>query len=165
MSEVILLPTKNPSTRTRATKAAKDVDYDFVVPRPVMTAHAGSSLVVHLAWATKGFDPILAVSTDGSLAAALRATARELACHVIAVGNTADEVHVIVRYPATVCVSELTHLLKAATSEAWNRRGNKLEWHPGYWAKTCDTDRLAALVEYVRALTPHDHEDVQAATG
>lgn len=162
MSEVILLPHHKPSTRQRATRAAKEIDFDFVVPRPVMTAHAGASLIVHIAWATKGFEPILALSNDGSLAAALRATARELACHVIAAGNTADEVHVIVRYPATVCVSELTHLLKAATTDAWNRRGNKLEWHPGYWAKTCDSDRLAALVEYVRALRP---EEMQAAAG
>lgn len=143
------------------------IHYDFVIPRPVMSAHAGSSLVVHLAWATKGFEPILALCTDGSLAAALRATARELACHVIAVGNTGDEVHVLVRYPATVCVSELTHLLKAATSEVWNRRrrGIRLEWHPGYWARTCDADRLAALADYVRSLQPELAGEVQAAAG
>lgn len=143
------------------------IHYDFVIPRPVMSAHAGSSLVVHLAWATKGFEPILALCTDGSLAAALRATARELACHVIAVGNTGDEVHVLVRYPATVCVSELTHLLKAATSEAWNRRrrGIRLEWHPGYWARTCDVDRLSALADYVRSLAPELADEVQAAAG
>lgn len=145
--------------------AAKQTVYDFVIPRPVMTAHAGTSLVVHLAWATNGFAPILAVTTDGSLAAALRATARELACHVIAVGNTADEVHVIVRYPATVCVSELTHLLKAATTEAWNRRGRRLEWHPGYWARTCDGDRLTALVDYVRELRPEAEEEMHAIAG
>jgi REP element-mobilizing transposase RayT len=137
--------------------------FDFVVPRPVMTAHAGNSLVVHVAWATKGFEPVLAMCTDGSLAAALRATARELACHVIAAGNTGDEVHVIVRYPATVCVSELTHLLKVATSEAWNRRGRKLEWHPGYWARTCDADRLGMVVDYVRSLKPEP--EAQALTG
>lgn len=139
--------------------------FDFVVPRPVMTAHAGNSLVVHVAWATRGFEPALALSTDGSLAAALRATARELACHVIAVGNTADEVHVIVRYPATVCVSEVAQLLKAASSEAWNRRGRKLSWHPGYWAKTCDNDRLEGVVGYVRALRPSEPHEVQAIAG
>jgi REP element-mobilizing transposase RayT len=127
---------------------------DFSVPRLVMSPHSGASLVVHLAWATLGLEPLLAASTDGSLGAALRATARELACHVVAVGHTADEVHVVVRHPPTVCVSELTHLLKAASSRAWNRRGSALEWNPGYWARTCDGERLEAVLDQVRALRP-----------
>lgn len=155
MSETILFP------RARATRAARAIDYDFVVPRPVMTAHAGAHLVVHLAWTTKGCAPSLATSQDGSLAAALRGTARELACYVVAAGHTADEVHVIVRHPPTVCVSELVNLLKAATAEAWNRKraqGEGLEWQPGYWAKSCDGDRLSASSEYVRALRPEPAE-------
>lgn len=135
---------------------------DFSVPRLVMTPHHGASLVVHLAWATRGFEPILAASTDGSLGAALRGTARELACHVVAVGHTADEVHVVVRHPPTVCVSELAHLLKAASSRAWNRRGSSLEWHPGYFARTCDGHRLEAITEHVRALRPLEHLELAA---
>jgi len=130
------------------------VDFDFVIPRPPISAHASASLVVHLAWATRGHAPLLASSHDGSLAAALRASARELACHVVAVGHTADEVHVVVRHPPTVCVSELTHLLKMASTEAWNRRGAPLEWQSGYQARSCDGARLGALVDYVRGLRP-----------
>lgn len=137
---------------------------EFSVPRPVMTAHAGASLVVHIAWATLGFEPLLAASNDGSLGALLRATARELACHVVAVGHTGDEVHVVVRHPPTVCVSELTHLLKAASGRAWNRRGRALDWQPGYFARTCDGERLEAVVEYVRGLRPLD-EPLAAAAG
>lgn len=137
---------------------------EFSVPRPVMTPHAGATLVVHIAWATLGFDPLLAASNDGSLGAMLRATARELACHVVAVGHTADEVHVVVRHPPTVCVSELTHLLKAASGRAWNRRGRPLEWQPGYSARTCDGDRLEAVVACVRGLRPVD-EPLGAAAG
>jgi REP element-mobilizing transposase RayT len=148
-----------PFARARATKAARAIDFDFVVPRPVMTAHAGAHLVVHLAWTTKGCAPLLAASQDGSLAAALRGTARELACYVVAAGHTAEEVHVIVRHPPTVCVSELVNLLKAASAGAWNRKGEPLEWQPGYWAKSCDGDRLAATREFVGALRPHLERD------
>lgn len=127
--------------------------FAFSVPRPVMTPHVGASLVVHLAWATLGFEPRLRTSNDGSLGASLRATARELACHVVAVGHTADEVHVVVRHPPTVCVSELAHLLKAASSRASNR--GAVEWQPGYVARTCDGDRLDAILDYVRGLSPN----------
>ncbi|MGZ3421471.1 MAG: transposase [Polyangiales bacterium] len=157
-----------PLARARATKAARAIDFDFVVPRPVMTAHAGAHLVVHLAWTTRGCAPILAASQDGSLAAALRGTARELACHVVAAGHTGEEVHVVVRHPPTVCVSELVSLLKAASAEAWNRKTKDrgLDWQPGYWAKSCDGDRLEATCEFVRALHPAEElaelEEVEA---
>ncbi len=136
-------------------RAKRSDGLDFDVPRPVMSAHASASLVVHLAWATLGHAPVLA-SVDGSLAAALRATARELACHVVAVGHTEDEVHVIVRHPPTVCVSELAHLLKGSTSAsaARGRRAARIDWQPGYLAKTCDVASVVALADWVRALGP-----------
>lgn len=83
----------------------------------VLASHAGTHLVVHLAWETHAERSL--VCEDGSLAAALRAAARELACVVLAAGHTDREVHALVRYPPTLCVSELVERLKEVSAAAW----------------------------------------------
>ncbi len=121
----------------------------FEIPRLVLTAHEGAHLVVHLAWETHAQRPPL-VCADGSLAAALRAAARELACVVLAAGHTEREVHALVRYPPTLCVSELVERLKEVSA---GRRGRRVPlWSTGYVARSCDPSRAEARAAWIGRL-------------
>jgi len=78
-------------------------------------------LFVHLVWATQHRAPKLEPSVDAGLAALLERKARRLDARILAAGNAADHVHVLLRYPPRVPVAQIAHLLKGASSRALNR--------------------------------------------
>ncbi len=125
----------------------------FEIPRVVLASHAGTHLVVHLAWETHAERSL--VCEDGSLAAALRAAARELACVVLAAGHTDREVHALVRYPPTLCVSELVERLKEVSAAAWRgARRRRPMWSSGYVARSCDPSRAEVRAAWIGRLVP-----------
>ena len=129
---------------------------DFDIPRLVLASHVGVHLVVHLAWETHLEGPRLD-RDDGSLAAALRAAAREVACQVLSVGHTEREVHLMVRYPPTVCVSELVTRLKEVSAAGFRlgrRPRRALVWSSGYVARSCDPSRVDARIGWIASLRP-----------
>lgn len=124
----------------------------FSVPPPSLAEQPGVHLVVHLAWETRDGRGAALSTDDGALEAILRGAARALACEVIAAGHGAREVHVLVRHPATVRVSELVERLKEVSARAWRGPRRALVWAAGYVARSCDPSRIEGRVAWIATL-------------
>lgn len=132
-------------------------------PRPqIRQRHSAASLVVHLVWATHHRDGVIAEASDPWFAAAFERIAREVGCVLLAAGNASDHVHLLVRYPAQLPVSELARRLKGASSHAWNaeRSSNHLRfaWQSGFWAESVSPSETPHLIRYVREQRAHHHD-------
>jgi putative transposase len=125
-----------------------------------ITCHSDNVLLVHVVWATARRAPVLASSADAWLADVLRRKAHEVGCALLAQGNAADHVHVLVRYPSTVTVASLVHRLKGASSHAWNLRPRapRLSWQSGSWAASVGPADLAIVARYVEGQRLHHAE-------
>ena len=129
-----------------------------------MQRHSHSVLLAHIVWATGERSPILGPSADAWLARLLGHKAHEAGCILVAVGNAADHVHVLVRYPSTVCVATAVQCLKGASSHAWNSAVSarparpRLSWQAGYWAESVSPKDLPTLIGYVEGQRRHHGE-------
>ncbi len=119
--------------------------------------HSHNLLLVHVVWATAGRWPLLEPSADGWLAEALRRKAYEAGSRLVACGNAADHVHVLLRYPSTVRLADAVHRLKGGSSYDWNssQRRRRLSWQPGYWAESFGPADLPTVVGYVERQRAH----------
>ncbi len=125
---------------------------------PVLGNHSSASLFAHLVWATRHRASKLEPSADASLAALLERKARRLDARILAAGNAADHVHVLLRYPPRVSVAQIAHLLKGASSRALNRLAPNHSlafWQVGYWAESVGPTDLDPLVGYIRQQRAH----------
>jgi putative transposase len=125
---------------------------------PVPGNHSIAALFVHLVWATQHRAPKLEPSVDAGLAALLERKARRLDARILAAGNAADHVHVLLRYPPRVPVAQIAHLLKGASSRALNRLApnpSPAFWQVGYWAESVGPSDLDPLVGYIRQQRAH----------
>ena len=129
--------------------------------RALRACHSRSVLLAHVIWTTHDRQPRLARSADTWLASWLSHKATELGCRLLACGNADDHVHLVLRYPVTLCVADLVHGLKGACSHAWNlslaARLGRLAWQTGYWAESVSPTDLARLMSYV--LHQREHHD------
>jgi len=132
--------------------------------RPFLVAqarnHSLSALLVHAVWATADRTPALLATTDALLEAVLRRKANELRCALLAAGNAADHVHVLVQHPPALSVAELLRCLKGASSHEAHRAGWMpigVRWQVGYWAESVGSSQLSPLQRYVQGQREH-HE-------
>src|SRR5260370_38376496 len=80
--------------------------------------HSVSTMVVHAGWATAGRASVLLPSADEGIAQVLRRTAMELGAVMLAVGNAADHVHVVLQHAPAMAGPTLVGLPKEAPSAA-----------------------------------------------
>lgn len=121
-------------------------------------AHATTVLVAHLVWCTRGRSPWLEPRFDAWLASLLRRKARRIECQLLAAGMAHDHVHLLVRHPPRICVAQLAHRLKGASSHALRHElGNNTAgvWQVGYWAESVSPRDLETLAPYVTRQRAH----------
>lgn len=124
-------------------------------------AHAVTTLLVHLVWSTRRRAPWLEPRFDGWLADMLERKARQVQFAVLAVGNAADHVHVLVRHPPSVPVSQIAQRLKGASSRALHLElpdCGEFAWQVGYWAESISPRALEPILHYVRNPRAHPRE-------
>jgi putative transposase len=124
--------------------------------------HSVSTLVVHAVWATTARSSVLPGSMDDWLAGELRRAARELGVVVLAAGNAADHVHVVLQYPPRVAVATMVGRLKGASSRAAHVigvMGCDGVWQVGYWAESVSAEHIEPLLDYVTHQRAHHATD------
>lgn len=131
-------------------------------------AHSTTQLYLHLVFVTKYRRDILDEDQSSVIrdrfAEHCRSLGRQILgeqnpradmlCHLIQFGMEANHVHLLVRYPATVTVSDLVKHLKGRSSrEGLPLRKDALRspslWATGYFAKTVGHTSARATQEYV----------------
>ena len=123
--------------------------------------HSVSTMVVHAVWATAGRACVLLPSADEWIARELSRKAAELGAVTLAVGNTADHVHVVLQHAPAMAVATLVGRLKGALSRAAHVSGvlgGDEGWQVGYWAESVGAAHIEPLLDYVT------HQRVHHAT-
>ena len=75
-----------------------------------------TELYLHLVWSTWRRHPFITPDLQQRLYGSLAHQASELGADVIAIGGMPDHVHMLVRFPTTIAVSDFVRRLKGASS-------------------------------------------------
>ena len=86
---------------------------------------------------------------------------RELNCKALAVGGTADHVHLLASLSPTISVAEAVRVVKANSSK-WIRRASSehrlFAWQAGYAAFSVSASSARAVMQYIQNQERHHRE-------
>jgi REP element-mobilizing transposase RayT len=121
-------------------------------------AHTFTSLLTHVVFSTSGRAPLLTEAIRPEVHAYLGGILRELHAVPIAIGGTADHVHLLTRLPADLPVADCSRIVKANSSrwvkERWPQR-RSFAWQGGYGAFSVSDSRRAAVIRYIHDQARH----------
>ena len=121
-------------------------------------AHTYTSLLIHVIFSTSGRTPLLTGAMRLDVHAYLGGILRELDAVPIAIGGTADHVHLLTRLPANVALADCLRVVKTNSSrwvkERWPQQ-RKFSWQGGYGAFSVSESRRAAVIGYIRDQAQH----------
>lgn len=123
-----------------------------------------AQLFVHLTWGTHDDRPILGDDESRQAAyLAITTRTRSQLCHVLAIGGTACQIEMIVRFPASLSITSLLRVAREAAKDALTRQqvtmsGSFRElpcyWEPDYTARTLNAFEAAQAKTYLRQQLP-----------
>ncbi len=121
-------------------------------------AHTFTNILVHAVFSTSGRASLLTDEIRPDVHAYLGGILRQLHAVPIAIGGTADHVHLLARLPADLAVADCMRILKANSSrwakERWPQR-RSFAWQGGYGAFSVSESRRAAVVRYIQEQEQH----------
>ena len=118
-----------------------------------------TQLYVHLVWATWDRAPLITPAIRERVYGAMQHHASKLRSEVIAIGGIEDHVHVLLRLPPTVAVSDLVGRMKGASSYlAAQVLGKTFKWQGSYGAFSVSRSGLRHVRAYVLNQEAH-HRD------
>lgn len=80
----------------------------------------------------------------------LRGIANNLKIKTLAVGGTANHIHLLLGLPPTMRLAEAIQKLKANSSRWLGEQGIKFQWQEGYGAFSVSPSLLGAVQAYIR---------------
>lgn len=120
--------------------------------------HSFTSSLFHCVWSTKRREPLLNSELRERLWPYLGGIARDNKMKALAIGGTADHVHVLVSLPPTISVAKAMQLLKGNSSKWIHETFPKLrsfEWQEGYGAFSIGVSAVDATVRYIHTQVTH----------
>jgi putative transposase len=122
----------------------------------------------HIIWATYRRQPLISEAIEPYLNGIVRNKATESRIDVFALNSVADHIHLAVRVPPSVLLSEWIGKVKGATSFAINQRwqglDTRFQWQESYGVLTFGERYLGKVVEYVvRQKEHHAHNTLLPA--
>ena len=121
-------------------------------------AHTFTNLLTHAVFSTSGRAPSLNEDMRSDVHAYLGGILRELHAVPIAIGGTADHVHLLIGLPADLAVSDCMRVVKTNSSrwikERWPER-RSFAWQGGYGAFSVSESRRSAVIRYIQDQVRH----------
>jgi REP element-mobilizing transposase RayT len=105
---------------------------------------------VHLIFSTKNRRETIPPELQEQLWAYILGTANNLKIKTLAVGGTANHVHLLLSLPPTMPVSEAIQKLKANSSRWLGEHGIVFQWQEGYGAFSVSSSLLDTVQKYIR---------------
>ena len=118
-------------------------------------AHSYTNLIFHIVYGTKERRPFIDEEFQPRLYEYLGGTIRGLKGISLEIGGVEDHVHILVKLPPTITVSDFLEKLKANTSK-WSksvRRG--FGWQDGYAAFTVSESQVERVRHYIQYQREH----------
>jgi putative transposase len=116
------------------------------------------ALFVHCVWATWDRLPLLTGEIEGRVHRAIGAKVVERGAEVIAIGGIEDHVHLLVRLPATLALTELVRQAKGASAHFVTHEltpGQSVKWQGGYAAFSVSPRHVAEVSDYIARQRDH----------
>ena len=116
------------------------------------------ALYLHLVWATWDRYPFIQTQLERTIYRVISNQAIKLGCKVIAINGMPDHVHLIVKFPSTVTISEVVKKAKGVSSWYVNKNmhpNNSFKWQAGYGAFTISRWDLYKVINYVKNQKQH----------
>ena len=115
--------------------------------------HTYTSNLFHIVFSTKERRP--AIVEPGRLWSYLAGVARNLNYEPLAIGGTENHVHVLLRIPNHVTLSEAVQKLKSNSSRWLRENGRWLGWQEGYGAFSVSASSVDAVRRYIQDQQEH----------
>ncbi len=115
-------------------------------------AHTFTNLLAHIVFSTRNRKPLLNDFIRSDVHAYLGGILRELRATALAIGGTADHVHLLVRFPTDRTVADALCILKANSSRWVKERWPELQlfaWQSGYGAFSVSESNRGAVMRYI----------------
>jgi putative transposase len=121
-------------------------------------AHTYTNLLIHAVFSTDGRAPLLTNDMRPGMHAYIGGILREIHAIPIAIGGTADHVHLLTHLPADLPVADSLRIVKANSSrwakQRWPQR-RSFAWQRGYGAFSVSESKRQAVIRYIRDQLQH----------
>jgi putative transposase len=121
-------------------------------------AHTFTDLLTHAVFSTSGRAPFLSEAIRFDVHAYIGGILRELRAVPIAIGGTADHVHLLARMPAELAVADCLRVVKTNSSrwlkEKWPEK-RRFAWQRGYGAFSVSESRKGDVTRYIQNQERH----------
>jgi REP element-mobilizing transposase RayT len=118
-------------------------------------AHTYTTNLIHCVFSTKDRAKIISDRQREQLWAYLFGIARNLGVNVLAVGGTADHVHLLIAMHPNQRLAEVVRDLKANSSRWMNESGDGFSWQEGYGAFSVSPSQTPVVKQYIRNQAAH----------
>lgn len=111
-------------------------------------------VLLHVVFSTKNRDPLIVPERESELHAYMGGICRMLGAPSLAIGGTADHVHLLVVMSRTLTIADLLMHVKKDSSKWAGRRG-PFAWQEGYGAFSVGESGRAAAIRYIEGQKEH----------
>jgi REP element-mobilizing transposase RayT len=119
--------------------------------------HSYVSSVFHIVFSTKQRTQLIPTDRQPNLWNYLAGIARNHGMHILAVGGTANHVHVLIVLPAETALADAVRTLKANSSRWMRETSPSFAWQHGYGAFSVSPSQLERVKQYI-ANQPAHHQ-------
>jgi putative transposase len=121
-------------------------------------AHTFTNLLTHAVFSTSDRVPLLTKAIQADMHAYLGGILNEMHAIPVAIGGTADHVHLLMRLPADLAVADCLRIVKANSSrwvkQRWPER-RSFAWQGGYGAFSVSESNRGTVIRYIRDQERH----------
>jgi putative transposase len=120
-----------------------------------------AEIYLHLVWTTLRREPWLVPEVSRAVYRCLTQEAERLGCDVLALGGTADHVHLAVKQPTRLAVARLMNQIKGVSSHFVHDQMPSLDgfaWQEGYGVFSIGRNQIAPVIEYIANQERHHAE-------
>lgn len=118
-------------------------------------SHTYCSNLVHCVFGTKHRVNSISENIRGSLHAYLFGIARNLDVEILALGGTANHVHILLTVPAKRPLSDVVRDLKANSSRWMSENSPPFSWQEGFAAFSVSSSQAGKVKTYIRNQEQH----------
>jgi putative transposase len=117
-------------------------------------------IYIHLVWATKKREPYITFEFESILRNIFREKCRKFGLEILAFGNTANHIHLLLSINPNVKIAEFAAEAKGTTSYYINHEsGRSLYWQDGYGCFSIGRSELTQVKAYVMNQKIHHFEN------
>ena len=118
-------------------------------------AHSLASVHIHFIFSTKNRLPHLKGKLQSDMFSYLGGIVRELGGKPVIIGGMSDHIHLLVRIPTAMGISDLMRVVKANSSKWARQRKRDFAWQTGFAAFGVSMSVLPEVTRYIRDQEKH----------